>query len=185
VSARVGAKHLSSEPFTGLRVPDEVVDEALHQTEVATSAYTNNHLIHVSFKDLTCSYSGQKGKTTLHGVNGTVCSGNLTAIMVCCGRSELNYLFSIVIYWVSLVLYLLKGPSGAAKSTLLDILAMRKTVGTVSGAVYVNGLQRADLKSPGPRAEERTISRSAYRRITSYIPQEDLFLPTMSVLEVS
>ena len=59
------------------------------------------------------------------------------------------------------------GPSGAGKSTLLDILAARKSVGRLTGSVLVNGVPRG----------------VSFARHTSYVPQEDSFLPTMTVAE--
>eukprot|EP00877_Chromochloris_zofingiensis_P013185 jgi/Chrzof1/811/Cz01g29200.t1 len=61
----------------------------------------------------------------------------------------------------------LMGPSGAGKSTLMDILAGRKSVGNLTGEVLVNG---------APRGPE-------FSRKTTYVPQEDNFLPTMTVAE--
>ncbi|BDA40680.1 ABC transporter G family member 22 [Coccomyxa sp. Obi] len=60
------------------------------------------------------------------------------------------------------------GPSGAGKSTLLDVLAMRLTGGTVAGHITVNG---------------RTITKARFRSISTYVPQEDVFVPTLSVWE--
>lgn len=61
----------------------------------------------------------------------------------------------------------LMGPSGAGKSTLLDILAARKSVGRLMGSVAVNGVARG----------------ANFARHVSYVPQEDTFLPTMTVGE--
>lgn len=61
----------------------------------------------------------------------------------------------------------LMGPSGAGKSTLLDILTMRKTVGELSGEVMMNGQARE----------------GGFLRMSSYVPQEDNFIPTMTTLE--
>lgn len=61
----------------------------------------------------------------------------------------------------------LMGPSGAGKSTLLDILTMRKTVGIISGEVLMNGHGRE----------------GNFLRMSSYVPQEDNFIPTMTTLE--
>ncbi|KAI8468849.1 MAG: P-loop containing nucleoside triphosphate hydrolase protein [Monoraphidium minutum] len=62
----------------------------------------------------------------------------------------------------------LLGPSGAGKSTFMDILAMRKSIGTLSGRLLVNG----------SRASKRFIKK------TAYVPQEDNFVPTMTTWEV-
>lgn len=62
----------------------------------------------------------------------------------------------------------LLGPSGAGKSTLMDILAMRKTTGRLEGDVTVNGRPR---------------SQAHFRLRSAYVPQEDVFLPTLTALE--
>jgi len=56
--------------------------------------------------------TGAGEKQLLHGINGYVKPGRLTALM---------------------------GPSGAGKTTLLDNLALRKRVGTVSGEFLMDG----------------------------------------------
>ncbi|KAJ0251335.1 ABC transporter G family member 4 [Hirschfeldia incana] len=58
------------------------------------------------------------------------------------------------------------GPSGAGKSTLLDILAARTSPS--SGSILVNSLP---------------INPSAYRKISSYVPQHDAFFPLLTVSE--
>jgi ABC-type multidrug transport system ATPase subunit len=58
-------------------------------------------------------------------------------------------------------------PRPVGKSTLLDILAARKTVGRLTGAVSVNGAPRG----------------SDFVRMISYVPQEDNFMPAMTVAE--
>eukprot|EP00775_Hariotina_reticulata_P008750 gene8750-8930_t len=62
----------------------------------------------------------------------------------------------------------LMGPSGAGKSTLMDILAMRKTVGTLEGSLLVDG----------------QLAARSFISKTSYVPQDDNFVPTMTVTEV-
>ncbi|EGG18935.1 ABC transporter G family protein [Cavenderia fasciculata] len=59
------------------------------------------------------------------------------------------------------------GPSGSGKTTLLDILANRKESGAVQGSVLING---------NPFDDE-------YKRLCSYVVQEDILLPTISVRE--
>jgi ABC-type nitrate/sulfonate/bicarbonate transport system ATPase subunit len=55
----------------------------------------------------------------------------------------------------------------AGKSTLLDILAARKSCGKMTGEVHMNGLPCGDL----------------FRRISAYVAQEDVFVPTMTAWE--
>lgn len=59
------------------------------------------------------------------------------------------------------------GPSGAGKTTLLDILAKRNKEGYLSGKILVNGV---DLGF-------------SFQRITGYVFQDDILMPTMTVKE--
>ncbi|CAJ1350843.1 unnamed protein product [Effrenium voratum] len=60
----------------------------------------------------------------------------------------------------------LMGPSGSGKTTLLDILAAKKT-SPYSGTVHMNGRPRDCL----------------FPRLTSYVPQDDIMFPTVTVKE--
>lgn len=60
----------------------------------------------------------------------------------------------------------LMGPSGSGKTTLLDILAGKKT-SPYTGQVHLNGLPRNEL----------------FPRLTSYVPQDDVMFPTVTVKE--
>ncbi len=62
----------------------------------------------------------------------------------------------------------LMGASGAGKTTLLDVLARRKTQGEVTGRVLLNG---------------RRVGDDEFMRLTGYVEQVDLFLPTATVRE--
>ncbi|KAF8067234.1 ctr9 [Scenedesmus sp. PABB004] len=96
----------------------------------------------LEWQDVGCSYSTPTGtKTVLKEVWGKASPGDMLALM---------------------------GPSGAGKSTLMDILAGRKSVGTLTGAVLVNG---------APRRQQD------FARKTAYVPQDDNFMPTMTVSE--
>ncbi|MEW5315840.1 MAG: hypothetical protein WDW38_007242 [Sanguina aurantia] len=63
----------------------------------------------------------------------------------------------------------LMGPSGAGKSTLLNILTLRQSnAGKLTGSVTVNGTARDQ----------------SFLNISGYVPQDENFLPQMTVLEV-
>jgi len=59
------------------------------------------------------------------------------------------------------------GPSGAGKSTLLELLAGQRPVGAVGGAIWMNG------RPVGKR----------FRRVSAFVNQSDMFVPTMSAAE--
>ncbi|KAK0707913.1 ABC transporter CDR4 [Lasiosphaeris hirsuta] len=59
------------------------------------------------------------------------------------------------------------GPSGAGKTSLLDVLATRTTIGVVSGDVFVNG----------------SLRDTSFQRKTGYAQQFDLHLATATVRE--
>lgn len=66
----------------------------------------------------------------------------------------------------------LMGASGAGKTTLLDILAYRKTVGEITGAVYINN-HRIQTRS----------SVEAMKRLTAYVMQDNVLLGCLTVHE--
>jgi len=59
------------------------------------------------------------------------------------------------------------GPSGAGKTTFLDILAGRKNVGKISGEILVNGIPRPHY----------------FQRISGYVLQDEKFIGTFTVKE--
>jgi ABC-type lipoprotein export system ATPase subunit len=90
--------------------------------------------------DVTTS-TGKEEIRLLHNVNGVFRSGRMTALM---------------------------GESGAGKTTLMDVIAMRKTSGTVQGEVRLNGfLQDSDT----------------FRRCSAYVEQFDVQTPQLTVRE--
>lgn len=60
------------------------------------------------------------------------------------------------------------GPSGAGKTTFLDILAKKNKRGTVEGNIYVNG---------------SLVSDEEYREVIGFVDQEDTMMPTLTVYE--
>jgi ATP-binding cassette subfamily G (WHITE) protein 2 len=61
-----------------------------------------------------------------------------------------------------------QGPSGAGKTSLLDVLAGRKTVGTVTGSVRING---------------RDLSPREMRLLSGYVVQDDILPQMLTVRE--
>lgn len=62
----------------------------------------------------------------------------------------------------------LMGSSGAGKTTLMDVIAMRKTTGTIKGEVRLNGY----LQEP-----------VAFRRCSGYVEQFDVQTPQLTIRE--
>eukprot|EP00475_Leptophrys_vorax_P043952 TRINITY_DN8630_c0_g1_i1.p1 TRINITY_DN8630_c0_g1~~TRINITY_DN8630_c0_g1_i1.p1 ORF type:complete len:671 (-),score=189.92 TRINITY_DN8630_c0_g1_i1:38-1888(-) len=60
------------------------------------------------------------------------------------------------------------GPSGGGKTTLMDLLAFRKTTGDVGGKILANG---------------QPVSKNIMRRISGYVMQEDVMMGALSVRE--
>ncbi|KAK1245801.1 hypothetical protein MKX07_004870 [Trichoderma sp. CBMAI-0711] len=81
------------------------------------------------------------GKQILSGIQGICQPGEVTAIM---------------------------GPSGAGKTTFLDILARKNKRGHVSGDFYVNG---------------EKVNDTEYKNVVGFVDQEDTMLPTLTVHE--
>ncbi|XP_057375091.1 ATP-binding cassette sub-family G member 1-like [Daphnia carinata] len=95
----------------------------------------------LTFRDLCFSKGkGATGKTILHNMNGAFKSGQLTAII---------------------------GPSGAGKTSLMNILAGLKTRG-VQGRIDMNGVER---------------DRKTFRKRSAYIMQKDHLLSNLTVDE--
>ena len=60
------------------------------------------------------------------------------------------------------------GESGAGKTTLMDVLAGRKTVGTIQGDIRVNGHPKHD---------------ASFKRVMGYVEQTDTHTPELTVEE--
>lgn len=71
-----------------------------------------NLKVTLSWHNLGCQI---KNKTVLNNISGIASPGHVTALL---------------------------GPSGAGKTTFLDMLAGRKNVGKMSGKILVNGVER-------------------------------------------
>lgn len=97
----------------------------------------------LAFENLTYTVpiKNEADKTLLAGISGYARPGTMTALM---------------------------GSSGAGKTTLMDVLAGRKTGGTIGGKITVNGRPKDD--------EE-------FRHIVGYVEQQDLHEPYQTVRE--
>nr|XP_022900474.1 ATP-binding cassette sub-family G member 4-like isoform X1 [Onthophagus taurus] len=97
--------------------------------------------VDIQFEGLNFNIRENKNvRNILHSLNGSFCAGNLIGIL---------------------------GPSGAGKTSLLNVLAGRITQG-ISGNIKINGVQR-DLK--------------AFQKLSCYIMQEDLIQKQLTVKE--
>jgi ATP-binding cassette subfamily G (WHITE) protein 2 len=100
--------------------------------------------VSLSFKDLVYEVQLPKTKETkriLSGVSGHVHAGQMMAIL---------------------------GPSGAGKTTMLDILAQRQKGGHVTGEMLMNG---------------HPVDKGVFRRVTAYVQQEDILHSYLTVQE--
>ena len=70
------------------------------------------------------------------------------------------------------------GPSGGGKSTLLDILAGRKSLGTLRGSVEIGAQDGAP-----PVVCEAARAAASLRAMSCYIPQEVAFMPMQTAEE--
>eukprot|EP00894_Picocystis_sp_ML_P001645 jgi/Pico_ML_1/52162/g373.t1 len=98
----------------------------------------------VSFGGVSCAYRDKEGdeQHVLHECAGSFLPGQISAIV---------------------------GPSGAGKTSLLDILAGRKTLGRITGEVRFEDRDPTEIPDLGRRL--------------SYVQQEDSFIPIMTVHE--
>lgn len=107
----------------------------------------NNSEVIMSWKDLSCSYppkkAGGKEVTTLSEVTGEIRFNELVAIM---------------------------GVSGGGKSTLMDILSGRKSLGNIGGDLSLLGEHLSNVREGG----------DLLRNVAAYVPQSEQFFPTQT-----
>uniref|UniRef100_A0A7S4ACS2 ABC transporter domain-containing protein n=1 Tax=Pseudo-nitzschia australis TaxID=44445 RepID=A0A7S4ACS2_9STRA len=107
--------------------------------------------VSIPFKPITLSFenicydvkasTGEEDIRLLHDVNGYFRAGRMCALM---------------------------GESGAGKTTLMDVIALRKNSGTVSGDIRINGFSQ---------------EKSSFRRCSGYVEQFDIQSPQLTVRE--
>ena len=120
--------------------------------ELVTAGVSVPNMALLQWKGVSCAYqNAKKGNvTTLFDSFGCLNANEVTAVM---------------------------GPSGSSKSTLVDILAGRKSLGTITGKFSVLG-KSFDLSKDGIGGLTKSISGSS-----AYIPQQEFFYPTQTVVE--
>ena len=82
----------------------------------------------------------------------------------------IEILSSVSCYVKPSALVAVLGSSGAGKTTLLDILAARNKSGRIDGKLYINN-------------QESSRSSITLKSVSSYVVQEDEYIPTLSVYE--
>lgn len=107
------AKNDIEESFPN-RVEQDMVAVAKTETHVPVNIQKQTAIFHWDGMNYDIKIK-KEPRRLLHGVDGWIKSGTLTALM---------------------------GVSGAGKTTLLDVLASRVTMGVVSGQMYVDGRHR-------------------------------------------
>jgi ABC-type multidrug transport system ATPase subunit/ABC-type multidrug transport system permease subunit len=83
-------------------------------------------------------------------------------------KETLDLLKGITGYALPGTLTALMGSTGAGKTTLMDVIAGRKTEGTIKGKIYLNGYEASDL---------------AIRRATGYCEQMDIHSDASTIRE--
>ncbi|KAG8532824.1 uncharacterized protein KY384_002702 [Bacidia gigantensis] len=116
-----------------------VIEKTVTAGDVPPSIQKQTAIFHWQAVNYDIKIKGE-GRRILNDVDGWVKPGTLTALM---------------------------GATGAGKTSLLDTLASRVTMGVVTGQMLVNGRQRD----------------SGFQRKTGYVQQQDLHLATSTVRE--
>ncbi|KAG7357215.1 multidrug ABC transporter ATPase [Nitzschia inconspicua] len=130
----------------------EAVEKAEQELKLQSEGASDDSTqVNIPFKPITLSFedisydvktsTGDEDLRLLHDISGCFRAGRMCALM---------------------------GESGAGKTTLMDVIALRKNSGSVKGNVYVNGFPR-DAKS--------------FRRCSGYVEQFDIQSPQLTVRE--
>jgi ABC-type multidrug transport system ATPase subunit len=116
----------------------EAGEEAMNAVDIPFKPVT------LTFTDICYDVTASKGKDKLrllNNANGVFEAGRMLALM---------------------------GSSGAGKTTLMDVIALRKTTGTIQGDVRLNGFEQEEI---------------SFRRCSGYVEQFDVQSPQLTVRE--
>jgi ABC-type lipoprotein export system ATPase subunit len=145
VFGRIASKRASSAATFAPSLNNIQEDDA---AEVIEETMIKEEEAILSWKELSCSYpskrSGEPNITTLSNVTGHIRYQELVAIM---------------------------GGSGGGKSTLMDILSGRKTLGNLSGEMSVLGTEMS------PSSMD---CKNILRDVAAYVPQNEQFFPNQT-----
>ena len=149
---------------------DAVEDES---PDTESSSFTDASFIPVdlSFRDLCYDVKASTGSDKLrllNNVSGVFSSGRLCALMGESGAGKLflSCLPAIVVNKSELTYYFMQSLSG--KTTLMDVIALRKGSGDISGEVLLNGFPQ---------------QRNSFRRCSGYVEQFDVQSAELTVRE--
>ncbi|KAG2794199.1 ABC transporter G family member 39 [Phytophthora cactorum] len=143
----VSEKTVEDESYTMLQTPKQknganTVDDYVVEMDTREKNFTP---VTVAFQDLWYSvpdpHNPKESLDLLKGINGFAVPGSITALM---------------------------GSSGAGKTTLMDVIAGRKTGGKITGKILLNGYEANDL---------------AIRRCTGYCEQMDVHSEAATIRE--
>lgn len=107
-----------------------------------------------------CTLESKGATLTFENINYTVKAST--------SKEELHLLKGISGYFAAGKMTALMGSSGAGKTTLMDVLSLRKTSGEISGDIRVNGHPQES---------------NSFRRVSGYVEQFDTQSPQLTVRE--
>lgn len=144
-------RYESGKPADSPSSPTNTNDGGIGKGSVANAEAAADESFDLPFKKASLTWKGirytvkastsNESITLLNGVDGYILPGKMTALM---------------------------GSSGAGKTTLMEVLALRKTSGEIQGEIRVNG---------------HLQEKNSFRRCTGFVQQFDVQSPQLTVLE--
>jgi hypothetical protein len=135
-------------------------------------------LARLSFQQVTLTFQGlsyevkpstsNEKLSLLKDVSGVFYPGRMCAIMGEVSLKLIRLRDIIILLYSKCCGFASSFQSGAGKTTLMDVIALRKPTGTVAGSVYLNGWPQDP---------------TSFRRCSGYVEQFDVQSPELTVLE--